>query len=41
MKSTLNSIGGSVTFIEYNPAYIQNQMTTGILNLAIKPFRMW
>ena len=29
MKSTLNSIGGPVTFIEYNPAYIQNQMTTG------------
>lgn len=29
MKSTLNSIGGNVIFIEYNPSYIQNQMVTG------------
>lgn len=29
MKSTLNSIGGNVVFIEYNPAYIQNQMVSG------------
>nr|MBF0221984.1 DUF4384 domain-containing protein [Desulfobulbaceae bacterium] len=29
MKSTLNSMGGNVVFIEYNPAYIQNQMVTG------------
>ncbi|MDK9708433.1 MAG: hypothetical protein OEL83_15425 [Desulforhopalus sp.] len=29
MKSTLNSIGGNVRFIEYNPSYIQNQMVSG------------
>jgi len=29
MKSTLNSIGGNVQFIEYNPSYIQNQMVSG------------
>lgn len=29
MKSTLNTIGGNVTFIEYDPSYIQNQMVTG------------
>lgn len=29
MKSTLNSIGGNVMFIEYDPSYIQNQMVTG------------
>jgi len=29
LKSTLNSIGGKVTFIPYNPAFIQNQMVTG------------
>lgn len=36
MKSTLNSIGGNVTFIEYNPAYIQNQMVTGYSNFDAK-----
>lgn len=29
MKSTLNSIGGNIVFIEYDPSYIQNQMVTG------------
>jgi len=29
MKSTLNNIGGNIIFIEYNPAYIQNQMVSG------------
>lgn len=29
MKSTLNGIGGNVIFIEYDPAYIQNQMVSG------------
>ncbi len=29
VKSTLNSIGGQVTFIEYDPAYINNQIATG------------
>jgi len=29
LKSTLNSIGGKVTYIPYNPAFIQNQMVTG------------
>jgi len=29
MKSSLNSIGGKVTFIEYDPAYINNQIATG------------
>ena len=29
LKSTLNSIGGHVIFIEYNPAFIQNQIVTG------------
>lgn len=29
MKSTLNSIGGNVVFIEYDPGFIQNQMVTG------------
>jgi hypothetical protein len=29
MKSTLNSIGGNIRFIEYNPSYIQNQMVSG------------
>jgi len=29
LKSTLNSIGGKVVFIPYNPAFIQNQMVTG------------
>ena len=32
MKSTLNSIGGNVQFIEYDPAFIQNQMVTGYSN---------
>lgn len=29
LKSSLNSIGGNVIFIPYDPAYIQNQMVTG------------
>ncbi len=29
VKSTLNSIGGSVLFIEYAPTYISNQIATG------------
>ncbi len=29
IKSSLNSIGGYVTYIPYDPAYIQNQMVTG------------
>lgn len=29
MKSSLNSIGGSVVYIPYDPAFIQNQMATG------------
>lgn len=36
MKSTLNSIGGYVTFIEYDPSYIQNQMVTGYSNFDNK-----
>lgn len=36
MKSTLNSIGGYVTFIEYDPGYIQNQMVTGYSNFDKK-----
>ncbi len=29
MKSTLNSMGGNIIFIEYDPSFIQNQMVTG------------
>ena len=36
MKSTLNSVGGNVQFIEYDPAYIQNQMVTGYSSFADK-----
>ena len=36
MKSTLNSIGGNVRFIEYNPSYIQNQMVSGYSNFGNK-----
>ncbi len=36
MKSTLNSIGGYITFIEYDPGYIQNQMVTGYSNFDNK-----
>lgn len=32
IKSSLNSIGGNITFIPYDPAYIQNQMVTGYSN---------
>ncbi len=31
-QSTLNAIGGNVTFIPYDPAYIQNQIQTGYSN---------
>lgn len=36
MKSTLNSIGGNVVFIEYDPGFIQNQMVTGYSNFENK-----
>ena len=36
MKSTLNTIGGNVVFIEYDPAYIQNQMVSGYSNFDNK-----
>ncbi len=29
LQSTLNSIGGKVTYVPYNPDFIQNQMVTG------------
>ncbi len=29
MKSSLNSIGGNIVYIPYDPAFIQNQMVTG------------
>jgi len=29
VKSTLNSIGGKILFIEYDPSYINNQVATG------------
>lgn len=36
MKSTLNSMGGNIVFIEYDPSFIQNQMVTGYSNFADK-----
>ena len=36
IKSTLNAIGGKVTFIPYNPGFIQNQMITGYSNFDRK-----
>ncbi len=36
MKSTLNSIGGNIVFIEYDPSFIQNQMVTGYSNFEQK-----
>ncbi|MGM0682465.1 MAG: hypothetical protein ACQES8_09670 [Thermodesulfobacteriota bacterium] len=36
MKSTLNSMGGNVAFIEYDPSYIQNQMVTGYSDFSQK-----
>lgn len=36
VKSTLNSIGGRVVFIEYNPMYISNQVSTGYSNFQHK-----
>ncbi|MCK4839798.1 MAG: hypothetical protein KAS94_13425 [Desulfobulbaceae bacterium] len=36
MKSTLNSIGGNIVFIEYDPGFIQNQMVTGYSNFENK-----
>lgn len=36
IKSALNSIGGFVTFIPYDPAFIQNQMVTGYSNFDKK-----
>ena len=36
VKSTLNSVGGNVVFIEYDPAYIQNQTVTGYSDFSNK-----
>jgi len=36
MKSTLNSMGGNIVFIEYDPSFIQNQMATGYSNFSEK-----
>ena len=36
MKSTLNAVGGNIQFIEYDPAYIQNQMVTGYSDFSNK-----
>lgn len=36
MKSTLNSMGGNIVFIEYDPSFIQNQMATGYSNFEEK-----
>ncbi|MDD2856527.1 MAG: hypothetical protein PHU01_13440, partial [Desulfuromonadaceae bacterium] len=36
IKSALNSIGGGVIFIPYDPAFIQNQMVTGYSNFDNK-----
>ncbi len=36
LKSALNSIGGNVIFIPYDPAFIQNQMVTGYSNFDKK-----
>ena len=36
IKTTLNSIGGNVLFIPYDPAFIQNQQVTGYSNFENK-----
>lgn len=36
LKSSLNTIGGRITFIPYDPAFIQNQMVTGYSNFDKK-----
>ncbi len=36
MKSSLNSIGGNVVYIPYDPAFMQNQMVTGYSNFENK-----
>ena len=36
VKSTLNSIGGNLIYIPYDPSYIQNQMITGYSNFQNK-----
>ncbi len=36
MKSALNTIGGNVVYIPYDPAFIQNQMVTGYSNFDTK-----
>jgi hypothetical protein len=36
MKSSLNSVGGNVIYIPYDPAFIQNQMVTGYSNFQEK-----
>lgn len=36
MKSTLNSMGGNIVFIEYDPSFIQNSMVSGYSNFEDK-----
>ena len=36
IKTTLNSMGGNVLFIPYDPAFIQNQQVTGYSNFENK-----
>ncbi len=36
MKSTLNSIGGRVVFVDYDPAYVRNSIVTGYSNFPNK-----
>jgi hypothetical protein len=36
MKSSLNAIGGKVTYIPYDPSFIQNQVVTGYSNFHNK-----
>lgn len=36
IKSALNSIGGRITFIPYDPSFMQNQMVTGYSNFDDK-----
>ncbi|MEN8189802.1 MAG: hypothetical protein ABFS19_08140 [Thermodesulfobacteriota bacterium] len=36
VKSTLNAMGGRVIFIEYDPTYVSNQVSTGYSNFSKK-----
>lgn len=36
MKSTLNSIGGNILYIPYDPSFVSNQMATGYSNFENK-----